>query len=1169
MQAQPEDNGTAHPPDLNQENQRQNTSTLKLSATINIPQDRPNMMDLAEVTSLRTALSEPRRLCFEDTPWKPEKKRLHGSLDPNRTAQWLRGLLGSSQGPYCSSFTQLPEKRYPRRVAHDDYPEDRRRALATRVTTYSDEIAADTEAMDQAMKNLETLLGKALEIANEAAEHERSWSNLPEQLIADDSHPPAIRGRLAKEVSSANDETIGMATPPQCNFVGATGTSGHGCELLPLRAIVRRGLAELDKRSRMARGPTLPERASSLVNRQRFKRYSDAEPPQPDILPMILAESQQPPQGLHPSPHSFGTTSAGVLTPRTNFCSLDGSASDDAVEFSVLSQHGKEHYTSSSGKRIRHHHGTGSVPTHAGVSERKPANKRVQALQNVDLRRASHQSIEGREFSLTKSYRGQPIARDWSPARKRFVAMVVCLGTALTGLLVGIYAGIVPAVQYYIADTHHVAILGNVAMYLGMALPTFFCWPLSVLHGRKAYILSGLTIAMPLLFPQAITVSVHRSPRTNTWRWALLLPRGLMGISMGFANMNFHSTLTDLFGASLMSSNPHQEVVDHHDVRRHGGGLGVWLGVWTWCFTGSLGIGFLVGALIIDSTSPTWGFYISIMLIAVVLILNIITPEARRSVWRRSVAETTVDNQISRRVARGEIMMHRVKDGSIWWGQEVWHGTLLSLEMLRQPGFAVVAVYSAWIYAQVVLVIVVSTRRWCYGSCHPAPILTCQLLGSLTSKYYYFRASYVGAAVSSVAIGALAAVPFQKANLFSRARYQPSKSNRVTFEKQLTWTSHLVRRAVFTIFLPIAGVMYAVVSFGPPVHPFFPCFFAALIGFLSCLAISECNGIVMETWDCSDLQPGMAGRSKNSKSPQKRTNYSVFPRVQAGYAIIHSLGFVFAAGATGIGGIAERHLGQRTASALVASILLLLTLLLLTVLVRFRKVEIIPHSKTGEMDRWTEERRANVRSRASAIARAKATGHKDLSHIPTEEIDWRPLIIGNPSEKSRRMNIVEFGSLTRWTEIRRRNRLIDEGAYMNRTALELAREELGHRSQEMLDDLARGGAMMMDMARNASKRSMRSKGSHESSTDDEGSPKLPSHGLAHSGAGHGHNHPGSPLAEGESVMGLAVPEESEGSSSVVEQGDADEDYLRDRSQDHASHATPKVQPHAGFEMQNT
>jgi MFS family permease len=392
------------------------------------------------------------------------------------------------------------------------------------------------------------------------------------------------------------------------------------------------------------------------------------------------------------------------------------------IDFSTPSQLGQKMINSREERTVRKDSGTipasrNNINSHY---HRESASERARELRNISLRGRSHVSIKDARFSLTKSHRRQPIARDWSPQRKRFVAAVACISTALIGVLVGIYAGIVPSVQYYIADFDHYAILGNVGMYLGMSLPTFLCWPLPLLHGRKPYILSSLTLAMPMLFPQAIAVSAPRSPYTSAWRWALLLPRAFMGICLGFASMNFHSILTDLFGASLMSGKPHQEVVDEYDVRRHGGGLGAWLGIWTWCFIGSLSVGFLVGAVVIDTLPPSWGLYISIILIAVVLMLNVLTPEVRRSAWRRSVAEVRTGDKVSRRVARGEIMMHRVKDGPKWWGQELWHGAALSLEMLRQPGFVVMAIYSAWIYAQVVLIIVVR---------HPRP---CPLCSSLT-----------------------------------------------------------------------------------------------------------------------------------------------------------------------------------------------------------------------------------------------------------------------------------------------------------------------------------------------------------------------------------------------------------------------------------------------------
>ncbi|KAJ0386707.1 hypothetical protein COL922a_003781 [Colletotrichum nupharicola] len=297
--------------------------------------------------------------------------------------------------------------------------------------------------------------------------------------------------------------------------------------------------------------------------------------------------------------------------------------------------------------------------------------------------------------------------------------------------------------------------------------------------------------------------------------------------------MNFHSILTDLFGASLMSSNPHQEVVDDYDSRRHGGGMGVWLGIWTWCFIASLGFGFWIGAWVIDDLQPAWGFYLSVILIAVVLLLNTLCPEVRRSAFRRSVVEVRTGTDVSRRLARGEVMMHRVKDGPKWWGQEMYHGIALSLEMLRQPGFAVISVYSGWIYAQVVLIIV-------------------------------------------------------------------------------------------------------------------------------------------------------------------------------------------------------------------------LLVLLFLVLIRFKEVTIIPESKTEEMDTWTTARKESLKRRESIPEE-----QIDEKALFAEEEPWRPFIVGNPTSKTRRVNVLELGGMSRFTEIRKRNRLIDASAHLNRAALDAGLDAL----DDQLSDIPRKPAL--------------------------------------------------------------------------------------------------------------
>ncbi|KAL8768055.1 MAG: hypothetical protein Q9209_005598 [Squamulea sp. 1 TL-2023] len=596
---------------------------------------------------------------------------------------------------------------------------------------------------------------------------------------------------------------------------------------------------------------------------------------------------------------------------------------------------------------------------------------------SLDLKHRHHFSIrEPKMFGLSHSHRRSPIARDWGTSKKRWVALVACINTALMGLIIGIYAGEVPAIQYNIVDEHHYTILGNVVLFVGLAVTTSIFWPLPLLYGRKPFTLAALAILMPLQFPQAVAVSGYRTPYTPTYRVSLLLSRAVAGLVMGFANINFIATLLDLFGASLQSINPHEEVVNVNDVRRHGGGMGIWLGVWTWSFIGSIGLGFFVGAVIISQLDVDWGFWITIILTAFVLVLNVLVPEVRRSPYRRSFAEVRTPTELTRRVARGEVMMHLYSTGPKWWVEEVIAGSALCVRMLKQPGFVVLSTYIGWIYGQIVMLIL--------------------LLGALTSRYYRFRPQYVGLCVLAIPFGALLAVPFQRASILSRARQKPPRTDSMTVKKRLTWTSHFVRRAIFMISLPFAGLAYTLASIGPRVSVAAPTIFAGLIGFLSNLAIAECNGIIMETYDTSDLQPGMTGRPRRDLPEEirkKRTNFSSFPRVTAAFAISQTIAFLIAAAATGTGGRIERRLGAQAATAVVAGILLILTLLLIAVVTRFREVQIIPSQRYG----------TNVLS-----------GPED---------EWKPVIIGNPSGTTRRMSILELGNMTRWKEIRRRNRL--------------------------------------------------------------------------------------------------------------------------------------------------
>jgi hypothetical protein len=345
----------------------------------------------------------------------------------------------------------------------------------------------------------------------------------------------------------------------------------------------------------------------------------------------------------------------------------------------------------------------------------------------------------------------------------------------------------------------------------------------------------------------------------------------------------------------------------------------------------------------------------------------------------------------------------------------------------------------------------------------------------------------VGATTSSIPLGAMMAIPFQKAGLFSRDRRHNVETDMQTFQKQVHWSSHLVRRTIFTILLPFAGLAYTLSSGGPPIPVAVPVGFACMIGFLSNLAIAECNGIIMETFDTSDLQPGMTGRPRGAsgnRTKHKRTNYSSFPRIASAFSLVQGFGFLIASAATGVGGVAQRNLGQQASTSVMGGILLILTILLLLALTRFQEIQIIPDSQAAEMEQWERERRQSIKKLEEKKKSNSWNSQRGISNVgqgdnqSEEEEPWRPIIIGNPMGKTRRMSLLEMGGLTRWSEIRRRNKLIDEGGleayHPNRAALHLAKQEIKRHGSGSLRRMRRHARRGGELARNDSGRSFMS-----------------------------------------------------------------------------------------------
>jgi len=90
-------------------------------------------------------------------------------------------------------------------------------------------------------------------------------------------------------------------------------------------------------------------------------------------------------------------------------------------------------------------------------------------------------------------------------------------------------------------------------------------------------------------------------------------------------------------------------------------------------------------------------------------LINVLAPETRRAPHRRSILHYfDEEERLKKKVARGEIKLHLESEGPEYWWQEMWAGVKLMTAMLMQPGFCVLALYLAWVYALVVLVTLVS-----------------------------------------------------------------------------------------------------------------------------------------------------------------------------------------------------------------------------------------------------------------------------------------------------------------------------------------------------------------------------------------------------------------------------------------------------------------------------
>lgn len=318
---------------------------------------------------------------------------------------------------------------------------------------------------------------------------------------------------------------------------------------------------------------------------------------------------------------------------------------------------------------------------------------------------------------------------DWSLPKKRYAASVHCGVVILLGFIIGCYGGETAAIKASLGITTSLTSMGNVLFILGVAIPSLLFWPLSLLHGRKPYVLLSIALTIPLQLPQALSLPPHTMPSQERsmvpFVVCILVFRAISGFVLGFATMNVLATLIDLFGPDtgaccrggvvFNSSAPVEGQDQFHLVPggEAGARIGIWLGVWVWVFFAFGGVGYVIGQLIISRSSPAWGFWIVAIVATVLLLLVWLLPEVRPP-WRKQRLITRrragwKGDEEKRHEDRGEIMMVVSGTSPKWWWEEVCAGVVLSWRMCNQLGFLVMATYVGWIAGEVTMVFNVSS----------------------------------------------------------------------------------------------------------------------------------------------------------------------------------------------------------------------------------------------------------------------------------------------------------------------------------------------------------------------------------------------------------------------------------------------------------------------------
>ena len=440
--------------------------------------------------------------------------------------------------------------------------------------------------------------------------------------------------------------------------------------------------------------------------------------------------------------------------------------------------------------------------------------------------------------------------------------------------------------------------------------------------------------------------------------------------------MNILALLTDMWGVDSgrccragVYSPSELKMGDERRRLSRGGGLGVWLGLWSSVMVGASSVGYCFGVLVQQSLHVSWTFWIVAILGSLIVVMLVLTPETRPRRNGGLAKPLRSDHEslsFPSKEVRGELNWIVFRKIPAWWWQEIWAGWVLMWRMCSQVGFVLLLLFAGWVFGTVTMVQ--------------------QLLYRILLGQYNVHPVDVAICMLAMPLGAVTAIPFQFVTTQRGAQPPLGRSFDAMTTSIIRMSPHPADRhevhaypityPLFVLVLLVSVVGFAIAA-ELSMHSnaaqgpwWILVIFSAFGGFGGALAMAEALKILMDMWDISGLegvefsrtgsvtvgrdntrarfsdsreQDALNVRVRNSEGGLRDHTAMVHPYISAGLSILQGASLLFAATAIGCVLIIEDEtggIGEGLGAIIWAVILIISTTAFIGVVWRWKEVAV-------------------------------------------------------------------------------------------------------------------------------------------------------------------------------------------------------------------------------------